>query len=1430
MSGQGGESPARRISDPSAMMGQCEQQALALLVKQRLKALQPQYYEGSPDLATFQTFCFDCRRYLRQFSTLSEDDRVQQASLFLTGEAKIFYRCLEETGSLGERPKTLEEFFDVLRRRFISQNSQWDILQELAELQMIPGQPQQYIARFQKLLVRAPELSETMKRFFFFRGLDKQTRDALITVESVPLPDLFRMVERFAQAQTRPVSFTAPTERRPQEEITANDFAEPMDVSETFAVAAQRREQYGRRPPGPRRNDALVDCGSRVDILNRKAAERCVQSFSSVSGRLLMKFANGQTDSNISITPPVEVCLSSSHETLVERRPFYVADICYDVILGLPWMKRWNASICYSEPGVVLRTENGVVHLPGTSARSREHEPVKVHQMAVECTRTEQEEPADASRNAIGAIPCALVDVSEVKQELEDCEFSCVVVVTERKKATEVRMCPGTEALLEQYSDVFPEELPARAPPCYASRMAIRLVPGEPPPHFPLRRMNPAELREVRRFIEDYLRKGQIRPSESPFAAPVLLVKKKDGSWRMCVDYRALNKITIKNRYPIPRLDDLRDVLAGAKVFSKIDLRSGYHQIGIREEDKAKTAFSTRFGLYEWNVMPFGLANAPSVFQSVMHEVLGDLLDKTVVVYLDDILIFSRSADEHEQHLREVLNRLRRYKLYANKGKCEFYRDSVLFLGFVLSGEGLAPDPQKVEALLKWRMPLTDKHEVKRFYGLASYYRMFVPDFASLALPLTRLLRKDAPFTWGPSEQQAVDKLRELLCHPPVLALPDFDKVFILYTDASDGALGAVLAQEHEGREKPVAFLSRALATQERNYPVRDKELLSVVWAIKQLHSYLRGAPFILRTDHQSLTFLNRTKFPEDNARVCRWFDYLQGYDFDVQYVQGSKNRVADALSRIPHGSETGGNPVVVAAMHHIMCNPSIRDRIVSAYECDSFSKSVLSRLTNGARVKHFSLHDGIIWCAKHGGVRVYVPVTARVHIMRLFHDSLTAGHPGAKKTLRAIRRKYTWQGMEKDVREYVSTCLKCQKNKPRCTKPPGLLQPLPVPSRPWQSISMDFVTGLPGSGAQGYDSICVVVDRFSKMAHFVPVHSTITAEQFAKLFLERVWCLHGFPTSVVSDRDPKFVSAFWRSFCEQLGIRRLLSTAAHPQTDGQTERTIRTLTQMLRGYVGDAPEEWVSYLAMAEFAYNSAVHESTQASPFSLVYVEPPEDFPELPQSTERSRNVALQEAAARLEAARRNLIKAQEAQKRNYDRVHRHEVLQAGDLVMVSSRLLRGHGIREKKLSPRWEGPFTVLKRVNDLAYVVDFPPWMRLHRTVNIGFLRKCEVSARYPRSLPSVGNAASSRPDLQQYRPRFRTRRAEEPDAHPYAVETILATRERKRRDGTAERQFLVKWKDPELGETWENHGTLSDLLTSEDMELLKRVSAGEGAAA
>ena len=255
MPGQGGESPARRISDPSAMMGQCEQQALALLVKQRLKALQPQYYEGSPDLATFQTFCFDCRRYLRQFSTLSEDDRVQQASLFLTGEAKIFYRCLEETGSLGERPKTLEEFFDVLRRRFISQNSQWDILQELAELQMIPGQPQQYIARFQKLLVRAPELSETMKRFFFFRGLDKQTRDALITVESVPLPDLFRMVERFAQAQTRPVSFTAPTERRPQEEITANDFAEAMDVSETFAVAAQRREQYGRRPPGPRRND-----------------------------------------------------------------------------------------------------------------------------------------------------------------------------------------------------------------------------------------------------------------------------------------------------------------------------------------------------------------------------------------------------------------------------------------------------------------------------------------------------------------------------------------------------------------------------------------------------------------------------------------------------------------------------------------------------------------------------------------------------------------------------------------------------------------------------------------------------------------------------------------------------------------------------------------------------------------------------------------------------------------------------------------------------------------------------------------------------------------------------------------------------------------------------------------------------------------------
>ncbi|PHJ23029.1 dna rna polymerases superfamily protein [Cystoisospora suis] len=605
---------------------------------------------------------------------------------------------------------------------------------------------------------------------------------------------------------------------------------------------------------------------------------------------------------------------------------------------------------------------------------------------------------------------------------------------------------------------------------------------------------------------------------------------------------------------------------------------------------------------------------------------------------------------------------------------------------------------------MKWDTPLTDKHQVKRFYGLASYYRMFVPQFASIALPLTRLLRKDALFSWGPDEQGAVDRLRELLCRPPVLALPDFHKVFILYTDASDGALGAVLAQEYQGRERPIAFLSRALTAQERNYPVRDKELLSVVWAIKQLHSYLRCAPFILRTDHQSLTFLKRTRFPDDNAR-----------------------------------------------------------------------------------------------------------------------------HPGVKKTLRAIRRKYTWQGMERDVREYVSTCIKCQKNKPRCSKPPGLLQPLPIPHRPWQSISIDFVTGLPASGVSAYDSICVVVDRFSKMAHFVPLHSTVTAEQFAKLFLDRVWCLHGFPTSIVSDRDPKFVSAFWGSFCEQLGIRRLLSTSAHPQTDGQTERTIRTLTQMLRGYVGNAPEEWVSYLAVAEFAYNSAVHESTQASPFSLVYVEPPDDFPELPQSEETSLNDALQKAAARLALAKDNLVKAQEAQKKNYDRTRKHEVLQAGDLVMVSTRLLRGHSTREKKLAPRWEGPFKVLKRVNDLAYVVDFPPSMRVHRTVNIGFLRKCEVSARYPRLLPSVDEAAPSRGLAERHRRKCRSRGLDGADMHPYCIEAILESRERKKRDGTSERQFLVKWKDSELGETWENYGTLCDMLTPEDMELLKSVSAGEDAA-
>jgi hypothetical protein len=474
------------------------------------------------------------------------------------------------------------------------------------------------------------------------------------------------------------------------------------------------------------------------------------------------------------------------------------------------------------------------------------------------------------------------------KNMRKGCKPYAILALNEKGVAEGLEHFP----MVKEFADVFLEELPGM-PPERELEFTIDLKPGTEPIARTPYRMSTPELQELKMQLKELLDLGLIRPSVSPWGAPVIFIRKKDGSWRLCIDYRQLNKATIKNQYPLPRIDDLFDQMKGATVFSKIDLRSGYHQLRIKEGDVPKTAFKMRFGHYEFTVLPFGLTNAPGVFMSLMNGVFREYLDKFVQVFIDDILIYSRTTEEHDEHLRLVLQCLREHKLYGKLSKCSFYQSRIHYLGHVISGEGIVVDPAKVEAIMEWSAP-TNVTEVRRFMGLAGYYRRFVEGFSKIAGPITELQKKNKKFVWTEKCAEAFKRLKELLTMAPILKVPDMDVDFLVCTDASKEGLGGVLMQD--GRV--IAYISRKLRRHEENYATHDLELLAIVYALKVWRHYLVGRKFELKTDHCGLQHIFTQS--DLNARQRRWSELLSEYDFEISYIKGTVNRVADALSRRP--------------------------------------------------------------------------------------------------------------------------------------------------------------------------------------------------------------------------------------------------------------------------------------------------------------------------------------------------------------------------------------------------------------------------------------------------------------------------------------------------------------------------------------------------
>jgi hypothetical protein len=739
---------------------------------------------------------------------------------------------------------------------------------------------------------------------------------------------------------------------------------------------------------------------------------------------------------------------------------------------------------------------------------------------------------------------------------------SSAIAQEQAKEKKEQTFAERVPHVYHDFRDLFDKDdfdkLPDRRPWDHV----IELIKGARPVDCKVYPLTLAEQEELNKFLEENLRTGRIRPSKSPMASPFFFIKKKDGSLRPVQDYRKLNDMTIKNRYPLPLIQELLDKLKGARYFTKLDVRWGYNNVRIAEGDEWKAAFRTNVGLFEPTVMFFGLTNSPATFQAMMNELFRDLIHAgKVVVYLDDILIFTKTLEEHRKVTREVLRILRENKLYLKPEKCEFERSSIEFLGMIVEEGRVRMDPAKVKAVSEWATP-TRKKDLQSFLGFCNFYRRFIKDFSRIARPLHRLTG-DVPWEWSSEQQLAFDELKHRITAEPVLAIPTDDGEFRVEADSSNYATGAVLSQQGaDGKWHPIAYHSKSLSEAERNYEIYDKELLAIMLALEEWRQYLLGArkSFEIWSDHQNLTYFREAK--RLNRRQARWFTEMQEYFFTLHHKPGATMGRPDAILR-KAGLEKGEND----NSDIVMLKPELFRVLLraTALDFEGEDRSIIHRIQDCTAPREESVvkspllknpswkehPDGLLTHRDH----IYVPPdkALRADIMKAHHDMPITGHLGRFKTQELITRTYWWPGIRRNVMHYVEGCQACQRVKYTRQSPHARLQPNEVPTRPFEVISMDFVGPLPE--CQGFNMVLNVNCHFSKRVICIPCRNDTDSEQLAQLFHDHVYAEHGLPRKIISDRGSVFVSKFTRALMDQLGIQGNPSTAYHPQTDGLTER-----------------------------------------------------------------------------------------------------------------------------------------------------------------------------------------------------------------------------------------------------------------------------------
>ena len=1050
--------------------------------------------------------------------------------------------------------------------------------------------------------------------------------------------------------------------------------------------------------------NALIDSGSDASLMSFSLAKTFSMNLIPLSEHIALFLADGKPAAQgyIKFSTPLVKLHIDNH---IEMINLYSCELSHPVILGLDWLRRHNPVVDWSQLKFTFTSDY-----------------------------------------------CKSNCLSESKQ------LNAAHIETGEKLSSQVYpylACNDTvssedfpESLVSEFQDLFNKNSCMELPKRSQYDFPVDLIPGFKPPHGKVYSLTPPESQAMTNYIKENLEKGFIRPSRSPAAAPCFFVGKKDGSLRPIQDYRGLNSGTIKNRYPIPLISDLLRDLARGKIFTTLDLRGAYNLVRIKAGDEWKTAFICKEGQFEQLVMSFGFANAPAHFQGMMNSIFKDLIGVYVLIYLDDIIIFSEDESKHPDHVRTVLQRLRENNLFCKLEKCFYGKPRLEFLGYVISGNGIEMDPRKTQSIQEWPTP-SKTHDIQVFLGFTNFYRRFITNYAKVTQPLTGLLKKDTPFNWSAEAQESFSTLKSAFKAGVVLAHPNESKEFLVEVDASDYALGGVLSQYSDQNELvPVAFFSRQMVPAERNYEIYDKELLAITVALKEWRHFLQGSihPFTILTDHKNLEYFMTSK--QLTRRQARWSLFLSEFNFNLSYRPGSHNGKADHLSRRPDYKvdEERSNfiqllkpsmivaPVSVktgtfshALKRHIFFEKDWPLLVCHFLLTDEWLTDIPEKLLKTVKEEagQFTASDLGKFCRviENGKRKVpYCPSWERVDVYRRFHQGL--GHLKFDSVFDLVARRFWWPSMKQDLKEAIRSCPECQLDQSsggtHCQTP---IRPVPSVAIPFERWGVDFIQDLPVTKA-GNRHIITAIDYASRWVVAKAVKnrdSTTVAQFYYELMMN-----YGTPLEIISDRGSAFLSEGLREFEKLQNIRHHATTPYHPQTNGMVERMHSMMGHAITTLCQGRSDRWDEYLQQTLFALRVRKHAVTKLSPFFLIYgleprlpgddsphkawMEPLDELEEIEEQAEYQARTFEELGQARAAAYTRSTAQAEVMRRRNnWDPASDDYYFKIGDMVK-----LKHHS--KTKFEFDWKGPYHVVDVGHPGTYWLMEPSGRRLDCTMN------------------------------------------------------------------------------------------------------------------